>query len=827
MTLATKPVRLVVVLATAIVVTGSLGFPGAGLGPDERTDPAGDPGGGLAEASQRLDDHLPVLPDPLADRARVQQSQLETARGLVPLIADLDAVDDDERVDRSLDVAAHALAQRTALVDELGPDTVVDGLAQQAATLDATRSLVDAHGTQTGLELARAHVQTVTDRQAHAIHAAPVGVDHAPPPPAFAAPSQAVEAIAERQGVAVPEQAREGLAALDGLDEPTRSALLDVLASYLAFDAAVEDAFEDVGPGELWTTERPTTSPLEPANLDRPVSDPPGALSTPAQRVEELGLDLSAALSARLALLDRVDGLDRTLEQASTSEQSGPDPVRVPGAVAIDLAGQSTTYTADYAVQLDVGGDDTYRNNAGGSNLDGGGCTLEEAAGAAMLVDLAGDDVYGGEGHRRGCGANGGAYTGAGLLVDASGSDRFVAAGAGTNGGGLAQGLGLLVSVGGDDVFDAYSFGTNGGGNEALGALVSTNGLDTYDGGSLGSNGAATGSGVGVLVDGGGADVYEAGIIGANGAGDGYILGTGIGQLVDLGDRDDVYLSSGGNGGGSRKGVGFLFDGGGSDRFLAHAFGTNGGGQAQGVGLLVSAGGGDTFEGDYNAVNGGATSQGVGLLVNLGSDSTYGIHAEDSVVKPGTRGFNGGAADGGVALLVDGGASTFEATSWAVNGGATNDGVSLVLSGDGADTFEAESIGANAGASGGTALLVELGGADTYRAEDGATNGGAEDEGLATLVDRDGADTYLGDGGGSNGGADSGGYGMLVDERGDDVYRAGSGGANGHAEPLSFGLLLDGGGHDYYEDGEGGTGWDETVVPKGAVGAQIDQEAIP
>lgn len=75
-----------------------------------------------------------------------------------------------------------------------------------------------------------------------------------------------------------------------------------------------------------------------------------------------------------------------------------------------DLVGVPNTYAVDCPLIVDVGGNDTYTNNAGGVN-----------GGAAAVIDLGGDDRYAGN---RASGANGGGSAGAGFLFDAEATTR-------------------------------------------------------------------------------------------------------------------------------------------------------------------------------------------------------------------------------------------------------------------------------------------------------------------------------------------------------------------------------------------------------------------
>lgn len=193
--------------------------------------------------------------------------------------------------------------------------------------------------------------------------------------------------------------------------------------------------------------------------------------------------------------------MDEAVESGPAPAQPVPPPVQIAGLISVDLSPRDNTYTDDYALLIDAGGNDTYRNNAGGNGSPDPPC--EPARSAATLVDLSGDDAYV---PHASCGVNGGAHLGFGLLVDAEG----------------------------DDVYEAYDLGVNGGGHRGEGQLIDGNGSDRYVGGVWGANGGGGYEARGVLIDGGlGDDVYLAESHGSNG---GAYAGTGV--LLDGGGND-------------------------------------------------------------------------------------------------------------------------------------------------------------------------------------------------------------------------------------------------------------------------------------------------
>jgi hypothetical protein len=405
----------------------------------------------------------------------------------------------------------------------------------------------------------------------------------------FEAPSQAARALAERHGVADPAGAA---LALDGLQEPARQALTDLLASFIAFEDATAAAFAAA----------------------------PGAKA-----------DLGPVLAARGRFLD--DALAFTAAW-QRSAAVGPDVDLCP-ALAVDLLGADTTYTENCAFILDVDGDDVYLNNAGGNHLIGAIAECSFEGGAGALIDVLGNDQYVSGGN---CGVNGGAYTGAGFLLDQSGNDLYRPGSYGVNGGAQTEGLGFLLDQGGDDVYAGGEQGVNGGAYGGAGILLDIGGNDAYSGSDNGVNGAGYFAGLGFLADVDGADTYTAGSQGTNGGGR---LGTGF--LLDVRGDDAYTAGEGGTNGGGALGAGFLMDANGHDTYVAEGGATNGGGSL-GTGFLLDLVGDDSYTATDSATNGGGF-QGSGFLIDLFGNDSY---------RAGSYGVNGGASLTGTGLLFDG-----------------------------------------------------------------------------------------------------------------------------------------------------------------------------
>jgi hypothetical protein len=237
------------------------------------------------------------------------------------------------------------------------------------------------------------------------------------------------------------------------LSEPVQSAITTVVAAFQAFDLA-----------------------------GRSLTD--GAEET----------ELSSVRTARESLLDAAMALDAAV---ATAPASTATPAAV-GPCAFDLVGVANTYAVDCQLLIDVGGDDRYTNNAGGSSGI-----------PAALIDLAGNDSYSPSSGRGG--TNGGASGGAGFLYDGDGQDVYSAANTGTNGGGYFFGLGFLLDRGsGNDRYTAGQGGTNGGGSSlGEGVLIDMGGSDSYTATYFGVNGGADSGVRGLLLDAGGTDTYS------------------------------------------------------------------------------------------------------------------------------------------------------------------------------------------------------------------------------------------------------------------------------------------------------------------------------
>jgi len=179
----------------------------------------------------------------------------------------------------------------------------------------------------------------------------------------------------------------------------------------------------------------------------------------------------------------------------------------------------NNTYANDYLLQVDVGGNDTYRNNVGGNmvdvNFSPAGSAVPGVRGtgpargcqraipglaaadclptAAVLLDLHGQDVYGvkeSPDHDAGCTTDpvvrrmmtgGAGFLGVGVLRDAGGTTDTYTGKTGSLGAGHIFGVGVLSDTGGDDTYrsvrNSQGFALVGG----FGLLHDEAGRDSYD----------------------------------------------------------------------------------------------------------------------------------------------------------------------------------------------------------------------------------------------------------------------------------------------------------------------------------------------------------
>lgn len=288
-----------------------------------------------------------------------------------------------------------------------------------------------------------------------------------------------------------------------------------------------------------------TSVPVRPEPVDRARLQAVRTAAT--DDVDRRGL-VQGALRMAQAIDGQLPRLRAHAATASAPADAGPvagcDVADDPPHLCIGGAGDNV-YTDDYAVQIDLGGDDIYRNAPG--SADPG--LVHAGAGnglfAATAIDLGGNDTYETEPGRFTEGGDGAVLVqgagvgGIGFLVDAGdGDDRYRAATSRDGRQALGQGMGIvgvgvLADRGGDDLYE----------------LSATTGSAVAVGQAAGSEGA-----VGVLLDQGAGD-------------DAYRIATAPDPVTDTAGR--VYPSPSlakGLGAASLAAGAVFSDGGGADR---------------------------------------------------------------------------------------------------------------------------------------------------------------------------------------------------------------------------------------------------------------------
>ncbi len=282
-------------------------------------------------------------------------------------------------------------------------------------------------------------------------------------------------------------------------------------------------------------------------------------------------------------------------------------------------------HSKDAALIVDLGGNDTYNNNAGASPMRGG---------VGLCVDIGGEDRYEAaeSSYVQGFG-----FLGVGMLVDLAGNDVYRAKHF-SQGAGIL-GVGVLWDKSGNDSFSAHTF-CQGAGMFGLGMMLDDSGDDVYDCASNGQ-GSATTLGLGILSDLEGNDKYSLAcdstkdaLGGLPGYGQGGALSFraypwekklvaygGVGMLVDDKGNDD-YVSKGWNcqGGSYIMSFGVLVDNEGDDHYDC------GTGQGSGIhvtnAILIDKKGDDVYEGGFRA-GGSGSDRSPGFLIDYEGNDTY------------------------------------------------------------------------------------------------------------------------------------------------------------------------------------------------------------
>jgi hypothetical protein len=282
-------------------------------------------------------------------------------------------------------------------------------------------------------------------------------------------------------------------------------------------------------------------------------------------------------------------------------------------------------YTEDAALILDLGGDDLYLNNSGGTR---------PGMPVALVIDWGGNNRYiSKENFSQGAGVLGG-----GFLIDLGGNATFISLD-GSQGAGF-WGIGFLYHGDGNGVYTARKF-SQGTGQMGIGLIVNTKGDDRYLC-SYGGQGLGLFGGAGILIDEAGNDDYQLGGLEPDfrdplkstvSMGQGFGLGVrpekdingvpgGIGMLIDE-EGDDTYIADYfAQGASYYYGLGILNDMAGDDQYISGRY-SQGAGIHSSVGVLIDQKGNDFYYASFGVAQGMGHDFGVGFFEDDGGDDHY------------------------------------------------------------------------------------------------------------------------------------------------------------------------------------------------------------
>jgi hypothetical protein len=300
-------------------------------------------------------------------------------------------------------------------------------------------------------------------------------------------------------------------------------------------------------------------------------------------------------------------------------------------------------YEDDFAVIIDVGGDDTYycsgqkrhirivRDESGDDTYLGDDYSLACGRfGVSILIDINGDDTYEGQSFSIGVGV-----FGVGILIDRAGNDRYRGDTFTQGAGGF--GIGILRDENGNDIYEGALYAQGVGSTYGIGILGDGNGNDLYvtrkkyldeiryldhyvsmsQGFSIGFRPDLS-AGIGILLEEEGNDCYSCDVFG-QGASYWY----GIGAIVEAGGNDDYVAYQYTQGSGVHIALGLLIDESGDDNYVAKGV-SQGCGHDLALGLLYDRHGDDTYAA-YDLSQGAGNANGIGLLVDEEGADTYAV----------------------------------------------------------------------------------------------------------------------------------------------------------------------------------------------------------
>jgi hypothetical protein len=344
------------------------------------------------------------------------------------------------------------------------------------------------------------------------------------------------------------------------------------------------------------------------------------------------------------------------------------------GEIIVGGAGNNI-YKKDFAIMLDLGGDDVYHCSRHRGNFQ-------------ILIDRAGNDVYKGEDYSIACG-----NFGVSIIIDEGGDDMYEAKNYAIGCG--IFGIGVLIDKDGHDTYTGDTF-TQGAGGFGIGILKDEAGQDTYEA-ALYAQGFASTYGIGILADRNGNDQYS-------------IIKKYIDEIRYL----DHYLSlSQGFSIGFRPdlsaGIGMILDQRGNDYYLADIF-AQGSSYWYGFGAIIDSHGNDNYIAHQYA-QGAGTHITIGVLIDKQGDDTY-------VAKGVSQGCGHDLAFG--FLLDCHGDDSYVAFDLSQGAGNAN-GIGMLLDESGSDSYSAKRDHNTQGYGdfrreyGSIGILLDIAGEDVYR----------------------------------------------------------------------------------------------------------------
>jgi hypothetical protein len=282
-------------------------------------------------------------------------------------------------------------------------------------------------------------------------------------------------------------------------------------------------------------------------------------------------------------------------------------------------------YTEDAALILDLGGDDLYLNNAGGTR---------PGMSAALVIDWGGNNHY----ISREIFSQGAGVLGGGFLIDLGYNATFIALD-GSQGAGF-WGIGFLYHGDGNGVYTARK-SSQGTGQMGIGLIINRKGDDRYLC-SYGGQGLGIFGGAGILLDEAGNDYYQLGGLEPDfrdplkstvSIGQGFGQGMrskkdrngvpgGIGMLIDE-EGDDIYVADYfAQGASYYYGLGILNDMAGNDQYISGRY-SQGAGIHSSIGVLIDQKGNDFYYASFGVAQGMGHDFGVGFFEDDGGDDRY------------------------------------------------------------------------------------------------------------------------------------------------------------------------------------------------------------